>query len=127
MKTIYKEENIRGFFKGAKSAVVSVPIFYALYFPIYEFSKTFYSKKIYDDPKRINSVVYSLAATSTAFICDFITNPLWVVRIRYQTEYLYTGSQKMDSFNVFKMIRQLYHEVYSNNIRKASGHYIAAS
>jgi solute carrier family 25 folate transporter 32 len=111
IKTIYKEENIRGFFKGTRAALVTVPIFYSIYFPIYEAAKTFYAEKIYGDPKKWNSVIYTLSAVSSALFCDLITNPMWVVRIRYQTEFIHSGSQKMDSFNVVKAIRKLYRKV----------------
>lgn len=108
IKTIYKEEKVRGFFKGARIAVVTVPIFYSLYFPIYEHSKELYAKLLYNDPNKFNSTVYTLAAATAAFTCDMMTNPMWVVRIRYQTEFIYSGKQKMDSFNVWKSIIKLY-------------------
>jgi solute carrier family 25 folate transporter 32 len=108
VRTIYKEEGVRGFFKGTRAAVVTVPIFYSLYFPIYEESKPFFAEKIYGDRKKFNSVIYTLSAVASAFTCDLITNPMWVVRIRYQTEFIHSGSQKMDSFNVIKAIRKLY-------------------
>ena len=60
---------------------------------------------LYKDQGKFNVVVYTLSAGSTAFICDLITNPMWLVRIRYQTEFLHSGSQKMDSFNVIKSIQ----------------------
>jgi hypothetical protein len=82
-----------------------------LYFPIYEFSKDHYSKLIYGDANKFNSVVYTLSAVTSALICDFVTNPMWVVRIRYQTEFIYSGKQKMDSFNVLKSIKKLYQKV----------------
>jgi solute carrier family 25 folate transporter 32 len=97
--------------KGARVAVVTVPIFYSMYFPLYEHLKRFYSQKIYGNPKSFNWVVYSLSASTAGFLCDLITNPMWVVRIRYQTEFLHTGNQSMDSFNVFKLIKQLYEKV----------------
>ncbi len=89
-------------------AVVTVPIFYSLYFPIYEASKEFYSKLIYQNKNTFNSYVYTLSSVSAAITCDLITNPMWVVRIRYQTEYIISGKQKMDSFNVPKSIYKLY-------------------
>jgi solute carrier family 25 folate transporter 32 len=111
VKTIYREENLRGFFKGTRAAVVTVPIFYSLYFPIYEEAKPFFAKLIYKDPKKFDSVIYTLSSVCSAFICDLITNPMWVVRIRYQTEFIHSGKQKMDSFNVLKAIRKLYKKV----------------
>jgi hypothetical protein len=91
--------------------LVTVPVFYSLYFPIYEGSKTFYATKIYKDSNHFNSVVYTLSAVTAALTCDLVTNPMWVVRIRYQTEFLHSGCNKMDSFNVVKSIRKLYKNV----------------
>lgn len=111
MKTIYKEEGIRGFFKGARIAVVTVPVFYSLYFPIYEHSKHFYSKLIYKQDNYNNSVIYTLSSGSSALLCDLLTNPMWVVRIRKQTEFIHSGCQKMDSFNIIKEVIKLYKNV----------------
>lgn len=44
-------------------------------------------------------------------ICDLITNPMWVVRVRYQAEFIISGNNKIDSFNVFKSISKLYKKV----------------
>ncbi len=93
-----------------------MPIFYSIYFPLYEFLKNFYAERIYNDPHKFNSLIYTLAAVSSGFICDFFTNPMWVVRIRYQTEFLHSGSEKMDSFNVWKSIAELYKKANIFNI-----------
>jgi hypothetical protein len=111
VKTIYRDENIRGFFKGTRAALATVPIFYSIYFPIYEASKPFYAEQVYGDKKNINSVIYTLSAVTSALICDLFTNPMWVCRIRYQTEYIHSGCQKMDGFNVVKAVRDLYRKV----------------
>jgi solute carrier family 25 folate transporter 32 len=108
VKTIYKEEGLRGFTKGARVAVVTVPIFYSMYFPLYEYMKKFWANKFYNNQGKFDAWVYTFAATSSALLCDLVTNPMWVVRIRYQTEFIQSGSQKMDSFNLKKMILKLY-------------------
>lgn len=116
IKTIWLEEGVKGFFKGARITVVTVPIFYSLYFPIYEYLKIFFAKFLYNEENKINSLIYTLSSASTALICDLITNPLWIVRIRKQTEFLHSGCQKMDSFNVLKEIINLYNKVdYTTN------------
>jgi solute carrier family 25 (mitochondrial folate transporter), member 32 len=102
---------LKGFFKGAKIAVVTIPIFYSLYFPIYENLKRFFSLLIYKKENNFNSIIYTLSSASSALICDVITNPMWIVRIRKQTEFIHSGCQKMDSFNVVKEIRNLYKNV----------------
>ncbi len=91
--------------------MVTVPVFYSLYFPLYEVMKNYYAERIYHDRHQFDSLIYTLAAVSSGFICDFITNPMWVVRVRYQTEFLHSGKNKMDSFNVIKSIKKLYKKV----------------
>lgn len=102
---------MRGFTKGTRVAVVTVPVFYSLYFPLYEHFKTFYATKIYKESRKFNSPVYTLSAVSSGLICNLVTNPMWVVRIRYQAEFIMSGSNKMDSFNVVKAMRKLYRKV----------------
>lgn len=111
LRTVYREEGIRGYFKGTKVAIFTVPIFYSLYFPIYEKSKIYFATKLYNDKFKMNAAVYTLSSASSAIICDIFTNPMWVVRVRHQTEFLFSGSQTGDSFNVPKAIKQLYKDV----------------
>ena len=61
----------------------------------------------------MNAVVYTCASASSALICDVFTNPMWVVRVRYQTEYLFSGLQHSDSFNVPKSVLNLYRSVFN--------------
>lgn len=88
--------------------MVTAPIFYAFYFPIYEKSKKFYAMKFYNDASIQNIYVYGLSAVTASTCCDIITNPLWVVRVRYMTEYIHSKKGVYDSFNVFKEIYKIY-------------------
>jgi len=115
IKKIYSEEGIKGFFKGARIAVVTVPVFYSMYFPIYEYSKYFYSMIIYNNVFHNNTLIYTLSSGTSALLCDLITNPMWVIRVRKQTEFIHSGCQKMDSFNILKEIRKLYLQVKFKN------------
>ena len=53
-------------------------------------------------------LVYCLSAISSTTICDIITNPFWVVRVRYQTEYIHSKRNLTESFNVFREINRIY-------------------
>jgi len=92
-------------------AMMTVPFFHSIYFPLYEFSKEFYSNFIYGNSNKFNVLIYTLSSGTTAVVCDTITNPMWVVRVRHQTEYIYSGSQKKESFNIIKEIYKLYKNV----------------
>jgi hypothetical protein len=80
-----------------------------------------YSKILYNEPKKFNSVVFTLSSATAAISCDLITNPMWVIRLRYQTEYLHSGQNKIDSFNIIKSVHKLYKKVkiLNCNSRKA--------
>ena len=111
IKNIYLEEGIKGFYRGTKSALMTIPFFHSLYFPIYEFSKDFYSSKIYGNSKKFNALIYTLSSATSAIICDIITNPMWIVRVRHQTEYIHSGKNNKESFNIIKEIYKLYKNV----------------
>jgi hypothetical protein len=62
----------------------------------------------------MNIKVYSLAALTSAVICDIITNPLWVVRVRNQTAHMHSKEKlHTESFNIFRDIISIYHKVYN--------------
>lgn len=55
MSTIYKEEGLKGFYKGRflvkvgyRTNVIAIPTFHALFFPIYEYSKGVFENKGYN-------------------------------------------------------------------------------
>lgn len=111
VKNTYKHEGIMGFYKGLKAGLCSTPIFYSIYFPVYESGKVYYSKLLYNKENVQNIKVLSLAAISALFVSDLITTPLWVVRIRYQTQYMHNKNNKevvKESFNLFKEINKIY-------------------
>lgn len=112
VKNTYKHEGIMGFYKGLKAGLCSTPIFYSIYFPVYESGKVYYSKLLYNNENTQNVKVLSLAAISALFVSDLFTTPLWVVRIRYQTHYMHNQNQGQigtkESFNLFKEIIKLY-------------------
>ncbi len=71
-------------------------------------SKTYYSKLIYNNEETLNSKIYTLAATTAAVTANLVTTPMWVVRVRYQTEYMYTKKNLSESFNILKSIHTIY-------------------
>lgn len=103
--------------------MMTVPIFHSLYFPFYEYFKSFYSNLIYGENNKLNSLVFSLASGTTAVLCDTITNPMWVVRVRHQTEFLYSGNnidknfENKESFNLLKEVYKLYKKVSEIKIK----------
>ena len=123
MTKIYDQEGIKGFYKGihnitnylgVKAAIVTVPIFYSIYFPLYEYSKSYLAIRLNGSEEKMNLLVYSLAASISAITCDILTNPMWVVRLRYQTEFLHSKVENKESFNLFKEMRKIVKTVNLN-------------
>lgn len=86
LRTIYRGEGPLGLFKGLSIALVNVPLFLGIYWYSYEKMKKLLADR-YDLPLPI---LHIASATSSAFIADCISNPLWVIRTRLQTEYLHS-------------------------------------
>ena len=57
--------------------MMTTPIFHAMYFPIYEKCKFFYSSMFEKGHNDFQVVVCS--SSTAAVICNTITNPLWLV------------------------------------------------
>ena len=111
IKHTYEKEGVKGFYKGLKAGITTSPIFYSIYFPIYENSKRYYSNYFYGNNKTPNVIVLSLSSLTAVIISDLCTTPMWVVRVRYQTKYLHDRENNVkESFNLSKEIKKLYFE-----------------
>lgn len=94
LRRILAEEGIRGWFRGYGPAMISVPVFWGVYFPCYDYAKF----RLTDSNSReASSIDNMFAACLAGVVVDVVTNPLWVVRTRLQTQHLrpsadrYTG------------------------------------
>lgn len=102
----------RGLFKGLNIALVNVPLFLGIYWYSYENMKK-YLNTHYDLPLPL---LHIASATSSAFVADCVSNPLWVVRTRLQTEYLHStlathhpdSASTSATTSVFTMARNIY-------------------
>jgi len=68
--------------------MIAMPSYHAMYFTSYHYVKENLKSKF---PTWHNSFVNSLAAGITGVFCDGLTNPLWIVRQRMQTQFMHTG------------------------------------
>ena len=71
-------------YRGFSISLFSIPVFNTLYFPIYEMAKYRVKNKFGWHENEVK--LYSSSAAIAGTICNFITNPLWVVRTRMQSE-----------------------------------------
>lgn len=84
---VYKKQSIKGFYKGLGASLTTQPSFWLIYMPTYEYLKEEYPNL----PKFVTSNV-------AGSIGALITNPLWVLRARIQTEVLRGDSIKYNTF-----------------------------
>lgn len=110
LKTIYRSEGPQGLFKGLSIALVNVPLFLGIYWYSYENMKTILGRN-YDLPLPL---LHIASATSSAFVADCVSNPLWVVRTRLQTEYLHSTlaihPSAVQETSAFTMARNIYQQ-----------------
>jgi solute carrier family 25 (mitochondrial folate transporter), member 32 len=92
LSQIYRQEGIRGLYSGYSVTAMSVPIFNSLYFSIFYHSSAYFKQNVFGESNRGVSNIVS--AVFTGFICNTLTNPLWVVRTRIQSQYLHDQPDK---------------------------------
>ncbi|KAG8461446.1 hypothetical protein KFE25_001050 [Diacronema lutheri] len=84
---IQREEGFAGWFRGFAPAILTVPVFWSLYFPLYDRMKPAVAHVLRTDTR--SSGVHMFSAVSAGFAINVLTNPLWVVRTRLQTQALH--------------------------------------
>lgn len=103
---IYRNEGFKGLYQGYSVTAMSVPIFNSLYFSIFYHSSQYFKTSVFGEKQQGISNLFS--AVFTGFICNTLTNPLWVVRTRIQSQYLHEESGKYRG--LFSGIWKIYRE-----------------
>ncbi|XP_026275625.1 mitochondrial folate transporter/carrier [Frankliniella occidentalis] len=98
--TIYKQEGIRGLYRGVVPNVWGSGTAWGLYFLFYNTTKTWVQGG--DPNMQLSWPMHMGAAAEAGILTLFLTNPLWVVKTRLCTQYgnekpLYSGM--IDCFN----------------------------
>jgi len=90
-KAILKKEGPKGMFRGLGATLVTVPLFWGVYFPLYDETKDFLTHRqtTVDFGNYHPGVVHCLSAIATGAVADVICNPFFVVRTRLQTQALH--------------------------------------
>lgn len=90
-------------FRGLGATLVTVPLFWGVYFPLYDETKDFLTHRqdVFDVGAYHPGVVHCLSAIMTGAVADVICNPFFVVRTRLQTQALHelAGSSTSNSNN----------------------------
>lgn len=106
IQKIYIEEGLKGVFKGVGPALVTVPLFWGVYWPIYDRMKVHLEEK---HPSISTPMVHILSAVMAGATGDIITNPFWVTRTRIQTLALHPSeniSSEVSTYQMMKIIQQ---------------------
>lgn len=87
---ILRSEGLHSLYRGFSISLFTIPVFNTLYFPIYEKFKHKFKQDF--GWKENDTKLYSLSAAAAGSLCNLITNPLWVIRTRMQTEIFFNSS-----------------------------------
>lgn len=101
---IFKEEGIRGIFKGVGPALITVPLFWGVYFSVYNKMKIYFKEK-YDCSTHLGHVYSAIIAGAVG---DIITNPFWVTRTRIQTLAMHPDCKLSPNISTIQMMRYIY-------------------
>ena len=75
---------LRDSFRGYKATIMTTPLFHSIYFPVYEKLRIKLADQFHGH--KTDFKIVSLASAMTGILCNVITNPLWLVRVRMQAE-----------------------------------------
>lgn len=87
LRTIYKDDGIRGFYRGLGPTIFGYLPTWAIYFTVYDGCKEFLASRggtrERGDEDFINHVVSAMTAGGASTVC---TSPLWVVKTRFMLQ-----------------------------------------
>ncbi|GMJ09202.1 ARABIDOPSIS THALIANA NAD+ TRANSPORTER 1, NAD+ transporter 1 [Hibiscus trionum] len=89
LEQIVQKEGLRGMYRGLAPTVLALLPNWAVYFPVYEQLKYFLCSN--DENHHLSIGANMLAAAGAGAATIVSTNPLWVVKIRLQTQGLRAG------------------------------------
>lgn len=103
---IYKQEGIRGFYKGLFASSILVPLNYVIYFNFYEMLKLRVRRYLNEE----NSFLcFAIPSTLSGFFTNLILSPLWVLKVRLQAD-IYRGIRRSD-FALAHILKTTYQKV----------------
>lgn len=109
LSEIFREEGIRGVFRGVGPALCTIPLFWGVYWPMYDFTKVYLAERYSEVDEAYRHMG---AAVWAGVVSDVITNPLWVTRTRFQTMVFhpseYGNNLRSVNISTWGMIRRIY-------------------
>lgn len=85
---IFREEGVKGLYCGFSSTMVALLVNWAVYFTVYEQLKTMLQAREAHSTGRLSVGANMLASAGAGATTILVTNPLWVVKTRIQTQSL---------------------------------------
>ena len=108
LNQIYREEGLRGVFKGVGPALVTVPLFWGVYWPIYDRLKSHFEDRDREEGKAPSHFGHMAAALTAGATGDIITNPFWVTRTRIQTLAMHPDVHISADVGTYQMMKIIY-------------------
>ena len=109
-KQILEKEGWKGMFRGLGATLVTVPLFWGVYFPLYDETK-YYVTQNYPQIQNV-SIIHCGSAVFTGAVADVICNPLFVIRTRLQTQALHqlAEHQGLQATGIIQTAKDLYNK-----------------
>lgn len=106
LKSIQQTEGAIGYFRGLGATLATVPLFWGIYFPLYDDFKHRFAHQCNFPP----AATHCASAISAGAIADVVCNPLFFVRTRLQTEALHRTAGQPAHMGMMTTVKQLYQE-----------------
>ncbi|KAK3020567.1 hypothetical protein RJ639_046917 [Escallonia herrerae] len=106
LEQIFQKEGMRGMYRGLSPTVLALLPNWAVYFTIYDQLKSFLSSD--DEHHQLSIGANMIAASGAGAATTIVTNPLWVVKTRLQTQGMRAGVVPYSS--TLSALRRIAHE-----------------
>lgn len=111
IKQTYKEEGIRGFFRGVLPPLVTVSIIKSISFSVYEKTKVYYKQtypKLFDQNTMLSTMAIStLAGSASGAFIAVLSCPFELVKIQKQLEFLLLQTSSISAGATVMHVRDL--------------------
>ena len=109
VSAIIKQDGWQGCFRGLGATLVTVPLFWGVYFPLYDETKFLVRQNYPEWNQQHPSLVHCGSAVFTGAVADVICNPLFVIRTRLQTQALHNMAEGISGkTGMYKTAVELY-------------------
>lgn len=105
LKTIIVDEGVNGAFKGLGVALCTIPLFWGIYWQVYDHSKVKIAEAV---PMLPLSIGHMVSAVGAGAVGNVVVNPFWVVKTRIQTQIFTHPSKAQEGF--FEIFRGIYYK-----------------